>query len=288
MLWLITSLLSALSQSTGDLLSKRSLKKLNEYTITFSWSIFSGLFLSPLLLFTGIPKLDYTFWISIIILGCLLSTGRILYMRAIMLSPLSLTIPMLAFTPLFLLVTSPLILGEFPNFFGLTGILLIVFGAYTLSIKDLKKSYLAPFKALFKEKGSQIMLLVAFIFSIAANFFKIGIQQSNAVVLPLVNNAFIALLLLPVIIKKSKKPLGKIRVNLKVLITIGLLNAMMGVFSTIAMELAIVPYVISVRRTTIIFSTLYGFLFFKEKRIIERITGAIIMVLGVIIISLFS
>ena len=115
MLWLIVSLLSALSQSTGDLLSKRSLKNLNEYIITFSWSIFSGLFLFPLLLFTGIPYLDGTFWTAIIILGFLLSTGRILYMRAIKLSPLSVTIPMLAFTPLFLLITSPLILGEFPN-----------------------------------------------------------------------------------------------------------------------------------------------------------------------------
>jgi drug/metabolite transporter (DMT)-like permease len=38
--------------------------------------------------------------------------------------------------------------GEFPTFFGLIGILLIVVGSYVLNINQKHKSYFAPFCAL--------------------------------------------------------------------------------------------------------------------------------------------
>jgi len=194
---------------------------------------------------------------------------------------------MLAFTPVFLLITSPLMLGELPSFSGLTGVLLIVFGTYFLGIRNVSESYLAPFKALVKEKGSLIMLFVAFIFSIGANFVKIGIQHSNSLFFLIVYNAFISGLLLLVILPKSKKSARGIGINSKVLFTAGLFNALMNLFVMKAMELAIVPYVISVKRTTILFSMLYGRFFFKEKRVLERLTGCLVMLLGVLLISLF-
>lgn len=86
--------------------------------------------------------------------------------------------------------------------------------------------------------------------------------------------------------KNSEKSIKRIRINLKVLITIGLCHALIDIFVLKAMELTIDPYVISVKRVSIIFSTLYGYFFFKEKRITERLTGALVMVLGVLLISL--
>lgn len=207
-------------------------------------------------------------------------------MRALKTSPLSLTVPMLAFTPLFLLLTSPLILGELPSFSGLIGILMIVSGTYVLSIKDVSKSYFAPFKALVKQKGPLLMLFVAIIYSITANLVKIGIQHSNALFFPIVSTAFTAGLLFLVMLMKSKKSMKGIRVNLKVLSTIGLFNALMTIFIMKALELTVVPYAISVKRTTIFFSTLYGLFFLKERRVMERLTGALISVLGVLLISL--
>lgn len=287
MLWLILSLFSALSQSTSDFFGKKCLQNLDEYVVASLRSFFSSLCLLPLLFFMEIPNLDNIFWLTTLFTGGLFSVAFILYMRAIKNSPLSLTVPMLAFTPLFLLITSPLILGEFPSFFGLTGILLIVSGTYILSIKDVSESYFAPFKALVKEKGPLAMLVVAIIFSITANLVKIGIQHSNPLFFPIVSNAFTSVFLFPTILTKSKKSAKMIRVNLKVLFTVGLFHALMFISLSKAMELAIVPYVISVKRTTIIFSILYGYLFFKEKRVMERLIGASVMVLGVLLISLF-
>jgi len=54
----------------------------------------------------------------------------------------------------------------------------------------------------------------------------------------------------------------------------------------LAINLTLVAYVISIKRLSIIFSVIFGFLLFKEKGFKERLTGAIIMVLGVILITL--
>jgi uncharacterized membrane protein len=287
MLWLLLGLLSAISQSTADLFSKKGMQNLNEYTVAFSRTFFAIFFMVPLLFFVEIPFLNFVFWQIILINVIMISSAFILYMRAIKISPLSITIPMFAFSPLFLLVTSPLILGEFPSIFGLIGILLIVLGAYVLSIKDVKQGALEPFKALFREKGALLMLIVAFLFSLGSNFVKIGVQHSNPVVYSVVEAVFMSCFLFPVSLFKSKKILSNIKVNLKQLLLIGLFQALVVILSFIAIEMIIVPYLISVRRTSIIFSTLYGYFFFKEKRITERLSGAIIMVIGILIISLF-
>ena len=285
MLWLILSVFSGLFQSIRDLFSKKELQSLDEYVVSFSMSFFSLPFLLPLLFFTEIPNLDVTFWFLVLAIGCLFSTASILYLKAIKISPLSLSVPMLAFTPLLLLITSPLMLGEFPSSLGLIGVLLIVAGTYALSIKDVREGYLAPFRALIKEKGPLIMLFVAVLFSIGANLIKIGIQQSSPLIFPAILNASTSALLLPVMLIKTKKAAEKIRNNFVVLFIIGLFGGLMSICAQTAMQLGIVPYVISVKRTNIIFSTSYGYLFFKEKRMMERFTGAIIMFFGILLIS---
>ena len=287
MLWFILSLFGALSQSTRDLFSKQFLQNSNEYVVAFSRSFFSSLCLLPLLFFIEMPNLDNIFWLTILFSASLFSVSSILYMRALKISPLSLTIPMLAFTPLFLLITSPLILGEFPSFFGLTGILMIVLGTYILGIKEASRSYFAPFRALVKEKGPLIMFFVAIIFSIVSSLIKLGIEHSSPLFFPIMFNVFTSGLLFPPMLTKSKKSIKRICVNVKVLFAIGLFSALMSISVQNAMKLAIVPYVISVKRTNIIFSMLFGYFFFKEKRIMERLIGALVMVLGVLLISLY-
>ena len=84
---------------------------------------------------------------------------------------------------------------------------------------------------------------------------------------------------------KSKDSLKKIRSNLKNLFIIGFLHGIMDIFVLNALKLAFVTYVNSVKRTSIIFSTLFGYFFFHEERIVERLTGALIMVLGIVLIS---
>ena len=53
-----------------------------------------------------------------------------------------------------------------------------------------------------------------------------------------------------------------------------------------AISLTLVTYVIAIKRTSVIMSVLWGAIIFKEKGIKERLVGAVIMVLGVVLIVL--
>jgi len=287
MFWAVLSFLTAISEATKDLFSKKGLQKIDEYIVAWSLRIFSLIFLLPLLFFIEIPVVDKTFFFALLIGGSMDVITSVLYMKAIKSSPLSVTIPMITFTPVFLLITSPIILGEFPTAFGLLGIFLIVFGSYFLNIKEIRKGFSKPLKALVNEKGPVIMLCVAFIWSISANIDKIGVQHSNPVFWVIAINIFLSIALFPIVYIKSRKNLNKISKNAKMLLPIGLFSALGLVFQMTAITMTIVPYVISIKRISAIISVIYGFVFFKEKDIKQRFFGASIMILGVILITLF-
>lgn len=285
MIWFVFAFLTAIFKSLKDVSSKNSLKTIDVYIVSWSLRFFALPFLLPLLFFIEIPILGNQFWMALFIGGSLNVITTILYMKAIKHSDLSITTPMVTFTPLFLLVTSPLILGEFPSFFGLIGVLLIVFGSYTLNIKQRHKGYFAPFQALLKEKGPKLMLLVAFIWSITSNFDKIGVQNSSPIFWTIAINAFIAMVLFPIMLYKSQQNMKQIHTNYKFLIPVGLFSALAIVFQMTAINLALVVYVISIVRTSAIMSVLFGHFIFKEKNVKERLLGAVIMVIGVLFIT---
>ena len=288
MIWFFLSLSTAVFEATKDLFSKKGLREIDEYLVAWGLRAFALPFLLPLLFFIPIPKVTSQFWWALFIGGGLNALTSILYMKAIKISPLSLTVPMLTFTPLFLLLTSPIILGEFPGIFGIIGVLLIVFGSYLLNIQVMKNGYLAPFKALIKEKGPILMLIVAFIWSITSNIDKIGVLNSSPIFWAISINIFLFFTLLFIVSLKSKVNLKRqILQNTKVLFPIGLFSALALICQMTAIKMALVAFVISIKRTSTIFSSLYGFFIFKEPFLKLRLVGILIMVLGVFLIALF-
>lgn len=286
-MWAILSFLTAFFESTKDVFSKKVLNNVDEYVVAWSLRFFALPFLLPILFFTEIPKLGDKFLFALIIGGSLNIVATILYMRAIKLSDLSIATPMVTFTPLFLLITSPLIVKEFPSAFGIVGIFLIIVGSYMLNINKKSQGYLAPFKALMEQKGPKLMLLVAFIWSITSNFDKVGIQNSSPTFWLICINIFIAFFMFPIVLYKSRENLKKVKSNLKILVPIGLMGGLTLICQMEAISLTLVAYVIAIKRTSAIISVIFGCLIFKEKGIKERLAGAMVMVAGVLFITLF-
>jgi uncharacterized membrane protein len=52
------------------------------------------------------------------------------------------------------------------------------------------------------------------------------------------------------------------------------------IFQNIAIILTLVPYVISIKNTSVLMSVLFGWLIFREEGIRERLAGTAMMVLG--------
>lgn len=287
MIWLLLAILTALWESLKDVFSKKSLQNVNEYIVSWSLVLFTVIFLSPIIFLDEIPHLNATYWYALIVDGSLNVLAVILYMKALKASDISITVPMITFTPLFLLITSPLIVREFPTVGGLIGILLIVTGSYVLNIKERSRGYFAPFQALVREKGPRLMLIVAFIWSISSNFDKIGVQNSSPIFWAFSVISFVTIGVFPVVWFKARDHLREIPQNLKSLIPMGLFLSLALSCQMVALQMTLVAYVISIKRTSALLGVLWGYLIFKEKGIKERLGGAIIMIIGVFFIALF-
>jgi len=179
MMWIILSILAGLGDATLYALMKK-IKNMDGMLVVWTQNAFSIPFLALALVLFFPQNIDANVYVvgffNAIIL---IATMRLLF-RAFKSSNLSLTVPLLSFTPLFLLVTSPLIVGEAPtSSIGYLGVLFIVLGAYVLNLQERKSDIFGPIRALFTNIGPRCALGGAFLMSIMANMFKIGIDMSN-------------------------------------------------------------------------------------------------------------
>jgi len=279
MLWVLYSLLSAFSWATADVFTKR-ITKADDNILMLSRFLFASPFVLLLLFFIPIPKLEISFWLVLLLTIPFEILAWVLYIKSIRTTPLSLVLPFLSLTPVFLVFTSFFILGELPTIIGLFGILVIVAGAYFIHFKDLKKGILEPFKSIFKEKGVVYMIIVAFLFSITANLTKILVQKSSPLFIGAIYFPILTIPFLIIVYFTSRKNISQLKFNFNNLFFTGLFFGLMAIFNFLAIQLVIVPYMIAIKRTSSIFGVLYGHFLFKERNIKERFVGTLIMLIG--------
>ena len=284
MLWFFLSLGAALSVATSDALSKYALKGCDEEVVAWArWGL-AAPFLLLLFPFIAIPRLGREFWLITAAAVPLEIAAIIIYMKAIKISPLSLTIPFLALTPVFIIVTSFVFLGELPDLFGVAGIFLIAAGAYLLNIDSSMRSAWDPFRAILKEKGSLLMVVVAFIYSITSVLGKAAIIQSSPFFFALIYPVIIAIFLSPFALAGYRQNKEAVNGRPILFILIGLTNAVMIACHFWAVSLVEVAYMISIKRTSMVFAVLYGWLFFREVNLRERLLGSVVMAAGAALI----
>ncbi len=287
MLWIPLTLLSAFLLASSDAYTKRIISKYDVYLLAWIRNVFATPYLILVIFLVKIPVTDFYFWLAIGTGLPIEILALILNLKAIKLSPLSLTMPFLGLTPVFLIFTSFIMLGELPDLPGITGILLIAIGAYLLNFSSLRNSILDPFKAVLKEKGSVLMIIVAFIYSITSNIAKIGINHSSAAFFGSVYYLLVTVLI-SVFYRKNILSSGNIiSKNIKDLSLIGFFYGLSIVLHFIGLSLTHVAYMISVKRTSLLFSILYGKFMFHEIKIKERLLGSLLIMAGVILITLF-
>ena len=283
--WFFYSLLCAFFLATSDTFSKRALQDINEYLVAWGRLLAAiPVLISILIIFQPSLHIDKTFLFIVASIIPLEISALVLYMKAIKISPLSLTVPFLALTPVFLIGTSYIMLKELPDFSGAIGILFVAIGAYTLNIDNLKEGILAPFRNLKKEKGSILMIVVAFIYSITSNLGKIAIRHSNPIFFSAIYVTVVTISFIPLISLRTTPFEIKNALRNKNLFYLGVFYALMITFHNLAIIRTEVSYMISVKRTSLIFSIIYGRFIFHETHFKERLVGGIFMVIGVMLI----
>lgn len=285
MIWLILSLLTALAVALGDTCIKKFFSHLSAYEMSAYPLVYSFPLFAVSLLLIPVPALDATFLWCFLACIPLNGLGFVIYMKAIKISPLSLTVPYLAFTPAFMIVTGFLFLNEMPNLWGISGIMIVVAGSYILNITPGKWNLFAPFQAIFREKGSWMMLLVSFIYSFASVIGKKGILHSSPLFFTFSFFGVFNLLSVAFLCACGKIRLSSFRENpLRGFVTGGLIF-LQGIFQGLAMPLTKAAYMISVKRLSIVFGVIFGSLIFKEENLAFRLGGAMMMLAGTLLIS---
>src|SRR6266498_1188394 len=102
MQWIILTVVSAFSLATSDALTKKALSVHNEYLIAWLRLLLSLPILALSLFFVEIPDLSGGFYKAFVLALPLEILAMILYVKSLKVSPMSLTLPFLSLTPVFL------------------------------------------------------------------------------------------------------------------------------------------------------------------------------------------
>ncbi len=166
----------------------------HHYTILKILFLFTGFFLLFFVItshtiidwFRFIPSFSVSLIINILAYSLLV--------KAILFSPISKVMPYIGFTPLFLIFSGWIILGEKIGSIQIMGIFLIVLGGFIIQLpeisfrkaKDRKQKHLSVYLKESmgnflntKEKGILLAILVAFLWSITASVEKIAVLSSS-------------------------------------------------------------------------------------------------------------
>ncbi len=200
-------------------------------------------------------------------------------------SDLSLVAPLKSLTPLFMLVTAPVLIGEYASPVGVAGVVVIVSGAYLLS-EPAGVGVLAPYRALLRDRGAREMLLVAVIFSISAVVDKVGVRASGAFTWAAALNGFVAVVLAPIALARARGRGGAGTLPRADLAGAAAVTAIALAAQMAAITMTAAAYVIAVKRTSVFFAVLAGGLLFGETKTSRRAVAAAIMLAGFTLVTL--
>ncbi len=282
---LFVCVLNGLFWAFFDISRKLSLKHLSpkvllsslmfvQVIIFFSWSLFEeNFFFSNKYILPGI------------ILVVISVISAIFFLKSIIHSDLSLTIPLLSLTPLFSSLFSLFFLNEQLSASQYSGIFIVVLGTLVLYTKELTiSSFFKSFLIIKKNKGAKLMIIVSIIWSVTPIIDKICLNYTPVSYHGLLQSVgmFFTLILI------SFKDLAKINLPLKSSLLV-LTTLLIGATATIIQFYAIlenyVPIMEAIKRTVgQICAVFFGYLVFNEKINIQKILGVSILSIGVFFI----
>jgi len=212
----------------------------------------------------------------------------VLYLYAIKVSPLSLSIPFLAFTPAFMILTGFFILAETINLWGGLGIGLIVLGGYILHFRNGQRDFLAPFSSFLREKGSWFMLIVAILYAFAAVIGKKAIIHSSPLFFSYSFFLTFNITVLTGLLLGRKNNWQKIIHHTPRGLWLGTLLMIHISFHGLAIAVSTAVYMVAVKRSSILFSVLLSWLILREAEIRYRGLGTMLMFIGMLFITLLG
>jgi drug/metabolite transporter (DMT)-like permease len=290
MIWFSLSLSSALSKSASQILTKR-MHGVGTLQLA-GWShIFSALIILPLIPWIAFPQ-TLAFWLPALLSVALNVVAILMLIEAIKQSDLSYSIPFLSLTPVFAIGVAFVARGETLSLAAASGILLIVIGAFSLDTTSLKDALQLGGRRIFSQKGVQLVIAVALIYSVSSVCDKSATVASSPLTYVCIftyarSIVFGILLAWHHFYYSSQHSTKLSRGSFAMLFLIGVIYFLEAMFQMNAFDYGNVAETIGVKRLSILFTSLSGFVLFKEKATFSKIFGAVCLICGSIAIYLF-
>lgn len=244
-------------------------------------------------LFQLIPlHLEASFFVNIFLCVLLAIAGNTLIVAALQLSDLSVLGPINAYKSIVSLLLGIFLLGEIPTLLGVAGILLILVGSYFFVAQGSMQKEGNAFLQFFKNTGIRLRLAALVLSATEAVFLKKALLLSS----PLITFVFWCILgagvsaVCGLFLLKANSQNNTVTFKqqtftyLLLALTTGLMQ-----FSTLyTFGVLQVGYSLALFQTSALLSVFFGYKFFREQNILQRMLGASIMVVGAILIVVFG
>jgi len=289
-MWAILALGAAALTSFNPILYKRILKDADAIVVVWGVTLLA-LPLLGLFAFTvtaQLPSLDWLFAIGVLGSAGLNALAHLASTRALKLADASLVTPLLIFSPVFTVLISALFLKEIPSARGLSGIALVLVGAYWLTHHS-GMGWFAPFKSLALTPGVALVLLAGLLWAITPLFEKTAIQHTDPEsprFAALVITALLTLILTPPVMARGKQAIKQLSLHRLEVLLAGLIAGSAPVLGYTALSLGFVGYVTTLFKLSTLMTVIWGSLILKEGGLRQRLPSSLVMVIGAILIAI--
>ena len=300
-MWLALALAAALFQALRNTAMKRLGHALDEYINV--WGRFTFLLPFALLgcvlaqlrrpigdggmVLIAFPTLASGFWGWCALFGVTQTLATLALSKALKLSEISLVTALWKVSLLILLGMAWVTIGEHPSALGVTGVLLSVGGVYLLNISRARLSPWAPLAVLFTDRGQRYTRLAAFFYAPSVITIKKAILVSDAAMGTFGGYLAASLIMTPIALATSARHFRALPRHWKEFVALGLFASLTTITQGHAYTLTLSSYVEAVKQVEILFAMAIGVLLFGEtQRVRESAVGAVVMLVGMILLAL--
>lgn len=290
-MWIVYSLLSALTNTFVTILSKKVLVKERAIEFALITSLHCAVLSLPLLFFVDFGSLP----IKPLLYGLLFSAlpsaiGFYLIARSIRHLEVSIVGPLYVLNPAMVAVMAYFFLGEKTTLLQIVGIVILLVGSYILELNS-THNLLDPIKAFAKSKYLHLMLIALLLYSIGTIydryiFVNYEIPVFSYFVLFNIAIGFMMSLVYLVMHRSTDGITHGLKNYGAALLWISISEMLARLTMFFAVNAAYVSLATAIRRMSAIFTVIIGGEIFHESHLVRKTVATAIMVMGAILISL--
>ncbi len=256
--------------------------------IVFFTYVFCAAVSFPVILVNGVKGFSISFWITILLMSVVGTAGNALLILSLKHTDLSIFGPINSFKPVIGMILAFFLIGEIPSAMGLSGAVVIAAGSAFLSYVPGQGISALSLREMIFSKGVLLRFGSLTLISIEAVLMKKALVSAGALLtFSLWAAAGIPFLIIFILFMKPAPIITSLRLckNMPYYTTTAItLYGIMQCVTFYVFTHTIVGYSLAIFQLSSIISVFLGHAIFKEKGLIPKLIGSIVMVAGTLLI----